>query len=61
MFGVVVIVVAGVGGEACLCSVFYFGKVEGRVAQCLCGVFWVSGVGLRRGSSVFTHTHTLLK
>ena len=51
----------GWGGGACLCSVFYFGKVEGRVAQCLCGVFRVSEVGMRKGSSVFTHTHILLK
>ena len=33
--GVVVMAVAwgGGGGRACLCSVFYFEKVEGRVAQ----------------------------
>ena len=59
----------GGGGGAwlrgpCFFVVFYFGKVEGRLAQYLNIPLWcVSGVGggVGRGRSVFTQTHTLLK
>ena len=51
----------GGGGGGCLCGVFYFGKVEGRLAQysfvvCFGCLRWGG-----KGRSVFTHTHTLLK